>query len=303
MHQDLNDLYYYVQVVEHGGFAPAGRALGMPKSKLSRRIALLEERLGVRLLQRSTRRFAVTELGQAYYARCKAVMVEAEAAQEVIEATHAGPCGVLRVACPGSLLQGCVGAMLVSYAMAYPAVTMELTGLNREVDLVAEGVDLALRMRPAPLTDSDLAIRILAYEQPYLVAAPALVREMGEAKSPVDLARWPSLGHGSPIWELAGPDGARAAQRHTPRLVTDDLTTLRRAAEAGMGVVELPSLLVQEQIAAGTLVRVLPEWTPRVEIIHAAFPTRRGLIPSVRVLIDHLAAAFGATERPGHTTV
>ena len=110
--QDLNDLYYYARVVEHGGFSTAGRALGIPKSKLSRRIALLEEQLGVRLLQRSTRRFAVTEIGQLYYERCKAMLVEAEAAQEAIAATHAEPCGSVRMSCPVALLQAQVGAML-----------------------------------------------------------------------------------------------------------------------------------------------------------------------------------------------
>ena len=92
--RDLNDLYYYVQVVDHGGFAPAGRALGMPKSKLSRRIAMLEERLGVRLIQRSTRHFSVTEIGQTYYAHCKAMLVEAEAAEEAIEVTRSEPRGI-----------------------------------------------------------------------------------------------------------------------------------------------------------------------------------------------------------------
>jgi len=112
--QDLNDLYYYVQVVDHGGFAPAGRALGMPKSKLSRRIALLEERLGTRLLQRSTRRFAVTETGQTYYGHCKAMLVEAEAADEAIALTHAEPRGVVRMSCPVALLDLHVADMVAA---------------------------------------------------------------------------------------------------------------------------------------------------------------------------------------------
>src|SRR4249920_3445575 len=102
--QDLNDLYYFAMVVDHGGFAPAGRALGIPKSKLSRRIALLEERLGVRLIQRSTRRFAVTEIGQNYYAHCKAMLVEADAAQAAVEQTRSEPRGTVRLTCPVALL-------------------------------------------------------------------------------------------------------------------------------------------------------------------------------------------------------
>src|ERR1700719_2324295 len=117
---DLNDLFFYVQVVANGGFAPAGRALGMPKSKLSRRIALLEERLGVRLIQRSTRHFSVTEIGQTYYAHCKAVLVEAEAAQEAIDLTRSEPRGVVRMACPVALLDMRVGDMLAKFLVAHP---------------------------------------------------------------------------------------------------------------------------------------------------------------------------------------
>src|SRR6478609_9126967 len=124
--QDLNDLYYFVQVVDHAGFAPAGRALGMPKSKLSRRIALLEERLGVRLIQRSTRRFAVTEIGQNYYAHCKAMLVEAQSAQEAIDQTRAEPCGIVRLTCPVALLDVRVGEMIAAFMAAYPRVEVHL---------------------------------------------------------------------------------------------------------------------------------------------------------------------------------
>src|SRR5688572_738674 len=120
--KDLNDLYYFVQVVDHGGFAPAGRALGVPKSKLSRRIALLEERLGVRLIQRSTRRFTVTELGQTYYTHARAMLVEADAAEEAIRRAHAEPRGVVRMSCPVTLLEASVGPMLADFLQGCPLV-------------------------------------------------------------------------------------------------------------------------------------------------------------------------------------
>ena len=294
--RDLNDLYYFVQVVEHGGFSPAGRALGIPKSKLSRRIALLERRLDVRLIQRSTRRFAVTEMGQAYYAHCKAMVVEADAAQSVIDSARDEPCGTVRVSCPIALLHTLVGRMIVGFAAKYPGVRVELIGVNRAVDLVAEGIDLALRVRPLPLQDSSQAMRVLAHAAQVLVASPALVKQQGDPRSPVDLASWPSLGYGPPmdghVWTLLGPDAAQATQHHTPRFVTTDMLTLRAAAIAGIGVVQLPALMVREEIAAGQLRHVLPEWAPRQETIHVAFPTRRGLIPAVRSLIDHLAQQF-----------
>lgn len=294
--QDLNDLFYFVQVVDHQGFAAAGRALGIPKSKLSRRIAALESRLGVRLLQRSTRRFAVTELGAMYHARCKAMLVEAQAAQEIIDSTRSEPCGTVRIACPIALLHARVGTMIVEYAARYPAVNVQLLGVNRAVDLVAEGIDLALRVRPLPFQDSDLAMRVLAQASQCLVASPALAKQHGEAKAPADLLDWPSLGYGPAAerqtWTLLAADGARAMQHHSPKFVATDMVTLRTAALAGIGVVQLPTLMVHEEIADGRLVRVLQDWTPPAEAVHVAFPTRRGLIPAVRGLIDHLAQRF-----------
>jgi len=300
MPQDLNDLYYYVKVVDHGGFAQAGRVLGMPKSKLSRRIALLEKRLGVRLIQRSTRSFSVTEVGRAYYTRCNSMLVEADAAQTIIDSTHAEPCGTVHISCPIALLHAHVGPMLVAFAGKFPAVHIELVGMNRAVDLLAEGFDLAIRVQPLPLHDSALMIRMLGQATQYLVASPSLLDQYGMPNSPVGLASWPSLGYGPPVeghvWNLMSPDGSQVAQHHTPRFVTTDMITLRHAAVAGIGLVQLPLMMVREQLANGSLVRLLPDWSPRHEMIHVVFPTRRGLIPSVRLLIDHLVEQFAAVN-------
>jgi len=298
--QDLNDLYYFVQAVDHGGFAPAGRALGMPKSRLSRRIAELEERLGVRLIQRSTRRFVVTEIGQTYYEHCKAMLVEAQAAQESIDASRSEPRGVVRITCPVALLHAYVGPMLAGFMAQCPHVAIHLESTNRRVDVVSEAIDIAIRVRPPPLQDSDLVMRVLADRGQSLVASPALVKRLGLPAAPADLNGWPSLGLGTPeqtfSWELFGPEEAKAMVRHTPRLVTTDMIALRSAALASVGVVQLPTLMVCSQLEDGTLVRLLPDWPPRREIIHAVFPTRRGLLPSVRTLIDYLAQQFDALE-------
>ncbi|ATG89711.1 LysR family transcriptional regulator [Methylomonas koyamae] len=298
--QDLNDLYYYVQTVDHGGFAPAGRALGMPKSKLSRRIAQLEERLGVRLIQRSTRHFSVTEVGQTYYDHCKAMLVEAEAAQAAIDTVHAEPCGVIRLTCPVALLHAHIGFMLADFMMRYPQVTVYLEATNRRVDLLSEGVDVAIRVRPPPLEDSDLVMRVLSDRGQCLVASPKLVQQFGLPTVPADLNIWPTLGLGSPqqshSWQLFGENGAEAVLHHRPRFVTTDMIALRNAAVAGVGIVQLPVLMVQEQLIVGSLIRLLPEWQPRREIIHAVFPSRRGLLPSVRALIDYLADRYWSFE-------
>ncbi len=296
--QDLNDLYYFVQVVDQRGFAPAGRHLGTPKSKLSRRIAQLEERLGVRLLQRSTRQFKVTEVGQRYYEHCKAMLLEAEAAQEMIDASRAEPRGNLHLSCPITLLHAHVGDMLATFMQRYPLVNLQLDATNRRVDVVAEGLDLALRVRPPPLEDSDLAMRILSDRGQCLVASPGLLQQLGSPSQAADLAYYPSLVTSAEQhqWQLFGPQGQEVHIAHQPRLITSDMSSLRSAALAGIGVAQLPRLMLREHVAKGELVRLLPGWEPRREIIHAVFPSRRGLLPSVRLLIDYLAAEFAAME-------
>lgn len=293
---DLNDLYFYVQVVDHGGFAPASRAVGASKSTLSRRITQLEERLDVRLIHRTTRRFRVTDVGQIYYEHCKAMLVEADAAQEAVDSLQAEPRGVVRMTCPIALLHAHVGSMVADYLAQYPEVTVHLEATNRRVDVIGEGVDLAIRARPLPLEDSDLVARILSDEGHCLVGSPSLVDTYGMVLGPSDLAQWPSLGHGRPHgsfqWTLFGPDGQETTVDHQPRYVTTDMVALREAALRGVGVVQLPVLMLKEQLAAGTLVRLLPHWRPRREVVHAVFPSRRGLLPAVRTLIDHLAEGY-----------
>lgn len=294
--QDLNDLYYFVQVVEHQGFAPAGRALGLPKSRLSRRIALLEERLGVRLIQRSTRRFSVTEIGQTFYSHCKAMLVEAEAAEEAIEVTRSQPHGVIRASCPVALLDTRVGRMIADFMTMHP-VSVHLEATDRRVDVIEEGVDVAIRVRPPPLEDSDLVLRVLTEFSQCMVASPSLLERHGKPQGPTDLSRFPSMALGAPqaehVWNLYGPDGAHAAVYHHPRLITRGMFTLRDAAVAGVGVVQLPTMVTREQVTRGELVPVIPDWRPRREIVHAVFPSRRGLLPAVRAFINHLADQFG----------
>jgi DNA-binding transcriptional LysR family regulator len=298
--QDLNDLYYFVQVVDHGGYAAAGRALGMPKSKLSRRIIELEERLGVRLLQRSTRKLAVTEIGQEYYRHCVAMLVEAGAAQDVIERSRSEPQGLIRVSAPPALVCFQVGAMIARYMVANPRVTVELESTSRRVDLIGEGIDVALRVRFPPLEPTDLVMRTLGESTQCVVASPDLLEGRTLPLVPADLVTLPSLDLAPAltkhIWELYGPDGASVRVAHKPRLLTDDMAQLLNAALAGVGVVKLPSMVADEHIASGKLVDVVPDWRPQSGIVHAVFPTRRGLLPSVRGFIDFLAAEYSVTR-------
>ncbi|RTQ87610.1 MULTISPECIES: LysR family transcriptional regulator [Stenotrophomonas] len=293
---DLNDLQYFVLVVDHGGFSQAGRALGIPKSNLSRRISLLEQRLGVRLIVRNTRHFRVTDIGHTYYSHCRAMLVEAEAAEEAIEVIRAEPRGVVRITCPVTLLEERVGDMVTDFMALHPLIEVHLESTDRRVDVVGEGIDVALRVRPPRLEDSELAIRVLSGRSQCLVASPALLEHWQAPREPMELGRLPSLHHGAPqqdyAWTLFGPDGARIDVPHQPRLVTRGMPMLRSAAVAGIGVVQMPTKWVHAHLDRGELIQLLPEWTPRREIIHAVFPSRRGLLPSVRALIDFLALRF-----------
>ncbi|MGH8246407.1 MAG: LysR substrate-binding domain-containing protein, partial [Gammaproteobacteria bacterium] len=271
--QDLNNLYYFVQVVDHGGFAPAGRALNMPKSKLSRRTAELEERLGVRLLQRSTRRFQVTEVGQEYYRHCVAMLVEAEAAEDAVERTRSAPQGLVRLTCPSSLLYFQIGQMLPRFMTQYPRVRAELESTNRRVDLVAEHVDVAIRLDSAPLHGGELAMKVLADLTYRLVAHPRLLEGRSVAMVPADLRELPSIDFGPSgrrhEWCLQGPDGGTALVPHAPRLVTEDLVALHFAAIEGVGVAQLPATVVRPDLLEGRLVEVMPLWAPRRDMVHA----------------------------------
>lgn len=299
--QDLNDLYYFVQVVEHGSYAAAGRALAIPKSKLSRRILELEDRLGVRLLQRSTRKLSVTEIGQQYYQHCVAMLIEAEAAQDVIDRARTTPQGRIRLSAPPALVCFEVGAMIARYMAANPDVSVELDSTSRRVDVIGEGIDVALRVRFPPIEPSDLVMRTLGKSPQRMVASPKLIAAYKLPLVPADLGRLPSLDLGPAlerhVWELHGPDGASVRVTHTPRLVTDDMAQLLHAAVAGVGVVKLPSMVADDHIASGKLVSVTPDWTPVEGIVHAVFPSRRGLLPSVRTLLDHLAAEYAGKEQ------
>lgn len=294
---DLNDLAYFAAVAEHGGFAAAGRALGIPKSKLSRRIAMLEARLGVRLLQRTTRRFAVTETGKAFLQHCRAMLAEAEAAEAVVAEQSSAPRGLVRLSCPPALMQYAVGDMLADILNDWPLIRLHVEATNRHVDVWESGVDLALRVRrhdgqlPAEET-----IKPLAVSPHVLVAAPRLLSNVAPPSTPEDMARLPSVGLGnSPTensWQLRGPEGRPVSLAHQPRLVVDDMAALKQAVCAGVGCAELPRMLVHDELAAGALLVLLPDWHPPAGLVQAAFATRRGMRPAVRQVLDALGTAF-----------
>jgi len=293
---DLNALYLFAQVVEHGGFAAAGRAIAVPKSRLSRKVAQLEARLGVTLIHRSTRHFSVTEAGQLFYRHCAAMIAQAEAAEDAMAVTRSEPQGTIRVSCPVLVVEKVLAPMLADFMTRYPKVRVRLESTNRRVDVIEEGFDMAIRVRPPPLEDSGLILRQLGVHRGALVASPDLIARLGLPETPDDLSRFESLSQtsrtGEHVFTLTAPDGQVHRVRHDPRLVTDDLEALRQAAIAGGGVAALPRLLVCGDIEAGRLVPLLPDHEPPGGLAHVVFPSRRGLIPAVRLFIDALPGAF-----------
>ena len=294
--QNLHDMYLFAKVVEHGGYSAAASALGLQASKLSRRIASLELQLGVRLLNRTTRRISVTEAGQTFYGHCAAVVAEAQAARDAIDRTRSTPQGLVRLSCPLFLLQNGVNCVTADYLAAHPLVRLVIDATNRRVDVIEEGIDIALRVRVPPLEDSDLAVRALATSAPMLVASQRLFDSHSRPRTVAELERTPTLAQvraGDRFhWNLVALDGTPVALPHTPRMVTDDMATLRIAALAGLGVAQLPRALVRADLDAGLLEPVLPQFSSLHMQVHAVFPSRRGLVPAVRGLLDALVTGF-----------
>jgi DNA-binding transcriptional LysR family regulator len=294
--RDLNDLMYFAAVVDNDGFTAASRDLNIPKSTLSRRITALEERLDVCLLHRSTRKLVVTEVGRRFYVHCKSMLAEAEAAESVADATHIEPCGSLHVSCPIGLLHMQMSSLLVSFAEIYPKVSLQLSAMNRSVDVIAEGVDVALRMTQLPLPDSELTMKKLGEFEQCLVASPKLVDSLGVPETPADLQEWPTLGNGNAAmkhsWLLRSRSGEEVNVVHQPRFMTTDMQTLSIAAQRGRGVALLPTRLIQGALNDSSLITLLPEWKSPPYSVHALFASRHGLSSSVRALLDHLAGGF-----------
>lgn len=291
--QDLNDMAYFAEVVDQGSFAAAARALGLPKSRLSRRVAELEARLGVRLLQRTTRRLSLTEAGETFHRHCVTVREAAEAAGEAIALVQSEPRGTIRVACPVTLAQTTIGPLIPAFLARHPQVRIEMQVSNRVVDLVQEGIDVALRVRTTLDDSGSLVVKNLGLSQALLVASPALIARLGPVTGPEDLKRLPTIGmsaaaDGRASWRLIGPQGQDFILQHRPVYTADDLLTLKHAAVAGTGMVPLPDYMCHHELQRGDLRLVLPGWAPPPGVMHAVFPSRRGMVPAVRRFLDFL---------------
>jgi DNA-binding transcriptional LysR family regulator len=295
--RDLNDLQYFVAVVDAGGFSAAARSTGAAKSQLSRRVTALETELGVRLVERSSRRFKVTDVGQDVYRHARAALSEADAINTIVSRLKAEPQGLVRVSCP----QGAdrlLAAGLPTFLARHPRLRVQVVVTNRRVDLIEEGVDVAIRIRARLDTDADLQVKILRRTEVLLVASPAFVEAHGQPQDPADVSRYPTISlseqPGPDRWTLVNAAGEEAVVVHEPRLSASAFPILRQAALDSLGLAMIPEYACRELLAEGRLVRVLPDWNQPAGILHLVFTSRRGLLPSVRAVIDFVAEALDA---------
>jgi DNA-binding transcriptional LysR family regulator len=289
---DLNDYLYFVHVVEQCGFTAAGRFLGVPKSRLSRHVQQLEERLGVRLIQRTSRQFVVTEIGKVFYRHAREALDDIEAAEAEVKRQTNTLSGRVRLSCSVGMAQFALAELVADFLVDHPKIDVIQNVTNERVDLVEAGIDIALRGHVSLLPDSSLIQHRVARTPWYLFASPEYLERAGVPATPQELeghsglkVGWkPELGQ----WSLRGPDDLRAAISFSPRLCSDDMSTLKRAAAAGLGIVALPGYVCRRDVEAGDLVRMLPDWIAAEAHLSTLMPTRRGLLPAVKAFADYL---------------
>ncbi|MEZ4382181.1 MAG: LysR family transcriptional regulator [Nannocystaceae bacterium] len=297
--QDLVAVEAFVRVVDRGSFSAAAADLGVAKSTVSKRIAALEERLGARLLYRTTRSVRPTEVGATYYERCLAVLAAAEEAERAVTRMQQVPRGRLRVSAPMSFGQRYLAPVVAEFMRDFPEVEVDLDLSDRMVDVIAEGFDVAIRV--AALPDSSLIARRLAGSRRLVVGAPSYFRARGRPASPAALAEHDCLLYAyqasGDTWHFDGPGGAQAV-RVAGRLRANNGDVLAVAACAGLGLALLPDFIVEPELRAGRLEPTLPEHCRAETALYAVYPHARHLVPKVRAFVDRLAGRFAAAEWP-----
>ncbi len=293
---DLNDYFYFVHVVEKHGFSAAAEALGLPKSRLSRHIRQLEERLDARLIQRTTRQFNVTELGEIFYAHARTVVDEMEKAESAVRRKKNFLSGNVTISCSVGVAQFALKELIARFLAENPLVTVSQQVTNQNIDMIASGIDLAIRGHSVALPDSSLIQRPLAQVEWQLFAASDYEDKNGALEDPSDIDNHQTLvlGWQSPRgkWELERKSGEKLAVDITPRLKSDDMSTLKHAAAGGAGLVALPAYTCREELENGQLRRVLSNWHAGAPQLSLVAPTRKGQPQAVVAMRDYLLAEF-----------
>ncbi len=279
---DVNDMLIFAQVAESGSFTAAALELGIPKSTVSRRVSALEAALGARLLQRTTRKLSLTDVGSAYAERCRALRLEIDEANEDVTSAGVTPRGKLRVTAPIEIGRRYIAPCLAEFATRYERVSVELDLSDAARDLVAEGWDLAIRV--GELADSTLIARKLGSTQQFLCAAPAYLKGRSLLTTPSDLRDHDTLvmtaGIGGFVWRFEASTGP-VEMTVEPRAVANDFEAVSRMAIEGLGIARLPSWVAREHLETGALVSLLPDYRPADLGVHVVYPSRRN--PSAKL--------------------
>lgn len=292
---DLNNLRYFVCVVDAHGFTAASKELGIPKSRLSRRISDLEKYLNVRLLHRSSRQLHMTDVGAALYEHAKGMLVEAEAAQQAVQKRLSEPAGTVKLACSTGISDFVLNDVIPGFLQQYPRVTLIQDVSNRLVDPVGEGFDLVIRAHEGPLPDSSLIRKPLAQVSWGLFASPDYLQEYGTPEAIADLEYHSRLVMGTDpgkSWTLQCDQEPVVAISSPARYLTNSMVNLKRAATEGLGVVALPVYVCSDGTASGRLRRLLPQWHVGRPHISLLMPSRRGQLPAVKALAEALVQSF-----------
>ncbi len=281
----LEAMSVFTAVVQRGSFTAAAKALGVPKSTVSRRIAELEAELAVTLLHRTTRRVRTTELGKVFFDGCLRVIEEARVTEARLHEHRGQPRGLLRASANPLFARLLLGRVSVAYLARWPEASLEIVVTERPVALVEEGFDVAIRV--GPVHDPDLVARKLAPAARAICGSPAYLAARGVPQRPADLADHECI-NGRPTWRLAGPGGPVEIAVNGRLSITDVFAT-REAVLGGAGLAQLPMVLVRDDLAAGRLVAVLEPWTRRASTwVHAVFPSASRGSPNVRAFLDVL---------------
>jgi DNA-binding transcriptional LysR family regulator len=290
---DLNDVVIFTKVVETKSFTGAAEQLGLPKSTVSRKLAQLEERLGVRLVQRTTRKLALTDIGQAYYERCARIVADVQAAEQLVTDMQSTPRGRLKVTAPIDLSTRYLGEIFAKFLAAHADVFVELEASDRIVDLIEEGFDVGIRLGPLP--ESTLIARKLCSLGAVLCATPAYLARRGTPQSVEDLDEHDRvLFTPSPrtqTWTLVNGEATYDFGRPA-RFASNNISAVHNAVVTGLGIALLTDFMVACDIANGTLVQILPEWIGRSIDVHAVYPARQNLPPRLGLFLEHLQRAL-----------
>jgi DNA-binding transcriptional LysR family regulator len=293
MKDRLGGIAAFVQAVEAGSFAQAADRMQLTRSAVGKSIARLEQRLGVRLFQRTTRTQRLTADGEAYYERCVRALAELEAADAALESGRREPTGMLRVSCPVLFGRRCVAPVLVKFADRHPGLTLEISFSDRVVDLVGEGFDLAVRIGELP-DSGNLTVRKLGTQSMGIAAAPSYLAKRGTPTSVDELARHTAIHYGRVgerrAWPVRDADGSIREVDIEGRLRLDDLEAMVDAAIAGVGLTRLPCWLMSQHVRTGELASVMTSQYVMPTGIYAVWPTTRYLPSKTRAAIDVLAA-------------